>query len=101
MPDFLSDDYTGADELNDLALNWPGAVKDDRYTLDASPLGVGADPPAVRAASQEDRLSDRPSPRMETIPNQEAKQITDGINMVLAESGDDRKRRAALNRKAR
>jgi hypothetical protein len=31
MPDFLSDDYTGADELNDLALNWPGPVKDGRY----------------------------------------------------------------------
>ena len=34
MPDFLSDDYAGADELNDLALNWPGPIKDERYKLD-------------------------------------------------------------------
>lgn len=51
MPDFLSDDYTGADELNDLALNWPGPVKDARYKLDASHLQVVTDPPAVQAVS--------------------------------------------------
>jgi len=61
MPDFLSDDYTGADELNDLALNWPGPVKDDRYKLGmahntTSHLQVVTDPPAVQAASQEDEL---------------------------------------------
>ena len=96
MPDFLSDDYTGADELNELALNWPGAVEDDRYALDASPLQVATDPPAVRAASQEDPAS----PRMETETSQAAKKAAKGINFVLAESGEQRKL-AQLNRKAR
>ena len=99
MPDFLSDDYTGADELNDLALNWPGPVTDGRYKstnkLDAH-LHVVTDPPAVQAASQEGA----PSPRMETVTNQEARRAAKGVDFALAEAAEER-RVAHLNKKAR
>jgi hypothetical protein len=66
-------------------------------------LAVVTDPPAVQAASQEteDRLNEgAPSPRLETVTNQEARRAAKGVDFALADAAEER-RVAHLNKKAR